>query len=290
MALYTLFIFLSALWGMPITLSSIWVALSMLSAVQLIFLMGGVVKLYGTLKESVTNPHIYEHQLAKRIVTTRFFSWANQCIQQLFSGNFLVPLCALHFGLESASLMKVITSISYWITLIAQKVFGVTGNALLAHVKTRSAMTQRTAFDYISFLLTQALYSMLIFLIFNGKKIALAQAAASGEFSWALLYVMCLISFFESFFILFEKWYILEERIGTFFLFNGICFALIYALYPFTRSLVALFMLIISLRLVTLCALTMVAFKKWRIWPSFRPDPGIIAAALLISAFFYWLV
>lgn len=289
MIIYMLIIFLSALHGIGVTLEYTWQALGIVSAAQLLILTAGVLRLYTSLGNKVASDKLW-HDLPTRIMKTRVFAWSNQCMQQLFSGNFLVPICALHFGLEQASLMKVITSISYWITLIAQKVFGVTGNALLAHVKTRSLETQRKAFEYISFLLTQALYFLVIFLIINGKKIALLQAAQTEGIRWSLLYFMLILSFFECFFIIYEKWYILEEKASIFFLFNLISFGALYTLYPYVRSTVALLMVIITIRLLTFFVLTLFSFYRWKIWPSLKPEARALALALFISAVCYVLI
>ncbi len=290
MALYIGSIMLMPFLGYPMTLEYTWQALCVISALQLLSLGTGVFRFYLKLKnESLKNEKEWE-DLPGRIAKTRLFAWSNQCINQLFSGNFLVPICALHFGLEQASLMKVITSISYWITYLANKVFGITGNALLAHVKSRSLETQQKAFEYISFLLTQALYFLVIFLTINGKKIALLQVSAEASIQWPLLYFMLLISFFESLFIIYEKWYILEENASTFFLFNLVSFGALYALYPYSRSITALLTLIIALRLLTFFILTLFSFYKWRIWPVLAPDIRALLLAAALSAIFYALV
>ncbi len=287
MLLYTTLIITSPYLGKPVTLTYTWQVLCMISFCQLLILAGGIYVFYKTLESpdahSPTKPWP-----DKRIAKTRLFSWSNQCINQLFSGNFLVPICALHFGLEQASLMKVITSISYWITYIANKVFGVTGNALLAHTKSRTLATQRKAFDYISFLLTQALYGLVIFLSINGKKIALMQMAPTAQITWSLLYFMLLLNFFESFFIVYEKWYILEEKAGIFFFFNLMSFAVLYACYSSVSSSIAMLILIIAVRLATFFALTLFSFYRWNIWPSLLPDIRVLCAALLISLAFYF--
>lgn len=288
MLFYMLSILTRPHFGRPVTLEYTWQALCLLSLIQLLILSCAVLVFYTTLTPSHADSSD-TRSFARRIVKTRFFSWSNQCLNQLFSGNFLVPLCALHFGLEQASLMKVITSISYWITYIANKVFGVTGNALLAHVKNRSLEVQQKAFEYISFLLIQALYFLIIFLTINGKKIALLQTRSSGHIEWSLLYFMLIISFFESLFIIYEKWYILEERVGTFFLFNLVSFGLLYALYPHTTSTITMLTLIIVLRLVTFLIMTLVSFYRWRIWPPLLPDVRALAGSLILSIAFFFL-
>lgn len=138
LAVYLLYIYNN------LTLLSSWQVLAYTSALQLLILSGGMLHLYSKLSHEQKSFPLYP--LLTRFTKTRLFSWALQCLNQLYSGNFLVPICAVQFGIESASLMKIITSISYWITLLAKRVFGITSNALLAHVKSQSSTTQTKAF------------------------------------------------------------------------------------------------------------------------------------------------
>lgn len=264
-----------------------WVGLCVLSATQLLILTIGIVHMYLQLRshnDAQDTTHIDTHGLFSRIIKTRLFTWANQCLHQLFSGNFLVPICALKFGLEQASLMKVITSIAAWITLIAQKGFGISGNALLAHLKSSSLKTQQAAFSYLTFLLNQALYFLLIFLLINGKKIVLLQVTPTAAITWSLLYLMLILSFFESFFILYEKWYILEEQAHYYFFFNGLSFALLYSILHYLHSPHAILLMIITLRVATFIIITLLSFYQWHILPSLKPRLETIIASCIVAA------
>ncbi len=265
-----------------------WKLLCIVSCLQLFILAAGCVMLYYSLENEPPEDSPSTLPIT-RMLRSRIFIWANQCMNQLFSGNFLVPICALYFGIEQASFMKVITSISSWITLIAHKVFGITSNALLAHLKFRSLETQRIAFSYLTALLNRALSFLLIFLIINGKKIALLQITPQATINWSLLYFLLIISSFESLFILYEKWYIIEEKAHYYFLFNGICIGLIYSLINYLRSPIAMLLLIITLRIATFIFLTLFSFYWWHIWPSFKLPLKTIALSLLISGIFYLL-
>ena len=284
MLVYMSIIFMSTFIGTSITLDYTWQVLGCISCIQLIALSLGAFVFYNSLPKASSGE--WQH-LPARITKTRVFAWSNQCIQQLFSGNFLVPICAIQFGLEQASLMKVLTSISYWITLIGNKVIGITGNALLAHVKNRSLDTQRKAFEYISYLLTQSLYFLLIFLVINGKKIALLQSAPSGKISWSLLYFLLILSFLECFFVIYEKWYIFEEKASIYFFFNLVSFSALYLFYSLMHSTPALLVFIIGLRLLTFFALTFFSFYRWNIWPTLKPDIRSIGLSLVLAIFCY---
>ncbi len=271
-----------------LTLLTSWQALAYTSLAQLLLLAGGMVHLYTKL--STEEKAVSLRELLTRFTKTRLFSWALQCLNQLYSGNFLVPICALQFGIESASLMKVITSISYWITLIAKRVFGITSNALLAHVKSRSKETQTQAFHYLSDVFNQGLLSVLIFLLINGRKLGSILYEAPAQITWSLLYFMLLLTFFESFFVLYEKWYILEEDAHTYLGFNLLSVGLVYFVARTLPSPVSILVAIISTRVLTFGVLMVFSFYRWQIWPSFKPHWKTLVGALVVSGICYVLL
>ncbi len=272
-----------------LTLLSSWQVMAAVSLLQLIVLSIGMFGLYYSLptEEATALPL---GKLFLRFSKTRLFSWALQCLNQLYSGNFLVPMCALQFGIESASLMKVITSISYWITLIGKKVFGVTSNALLAHLKSRSSETQKDAFHYLTNVFNQALYGILIFLIINGRKIALLQYDGTQGISWSLLYFMLALTFFESFFILYERWYILEEDTLIYLIFNVTSIGILYLAVQSLQSPIAILTTIICIRVLTFILLSIFSFYRWHIWPSLQPRLRTILSALAVSGICYLML
>ncbi len=261
-----------------------WAFITGISLIQLFIFILGLAHIYRKLPSGRT-----QRVDLPRMNKTRISVWLLQCLNQLFSGNFLVPVCAQRFGIEQASLLKVLTSISYWITLIGQKVFGISSNALLAHLKSHSPDTQRNAFSYLSFYFNQALYALLIFLSINGKKLVLMQVTTGAFVTWSLLYFMLILSFFESFFILYEKWYIFEEQAHYYLLMNALSFGLLYAVIPHILSPASILLTVIALRSITLLAITIVSFYRWNIWPSFAPDMRTVLIATGVSVLFYLL-
>jgi hypothetical protein len=256
------------------------------SLFQSVALVGGLASWYSTLsnREATT---VHRLELFIRITKTRFFTWILNCLHQLYSGNFLVPVCAFQFGIESASLMKVISSISYWITLVAKKSLGITSNALLAHLKSRSLETQAHAFHFLTEVFNQILYGLFIFLLVNGRKIALLQGAQGEPITWALLYGMVILTFLESLFVLYEKWYILEEDVHTYLGFNLISIGLLYLSIQSLQSPVAIVLTIIGMRVATFILLSLFSFYRWNIWPSLKPHRRMLIVACAIAGIGY---
>ncbi len=260
------------------------------SLLQCILLIAGLAYWYQTLDTLEIAP-ISKLELFFRISKTRIFSWVLNCLHQLYSGNFLVPLCAFQFGIESASLMKVISSISYWVTIVAKKVLGVTSNALLAHLKSRSQETQTQAFHFLTEVFNQVLYGLLIFLIINGKKIALHHTVPSASaVTWSLLYGMVLLTFLESLFVLYEKWYIVEEDAHTYLGINLLSIGVVYVVVQYLQTPLAILSTIVCIRLSTFMLLSLYSFYRWNIWPSFRPYGKTLICALVISGIGYALL
>jgi len=272
-----------------LTLHASWQILAVTSLIQLILLCLGMIWLYLSLSKEEPDT-LSTYALFTRVTKTRIFSWGLQSLNQLYSGNFLVPVCALQFGIASASLMKVITSISYWITLLAKKVFGITSNALLARIKSRSPETQTQAFHFLTEVFNQALYGVLIFLMINGKKIVLHQFDGAPTVTWSLLYFMLILTFFESFFILYERWYILEEDAQTYLGFNLASIGLLYFVVKTLHSPLAILSAIICIRVITFILLSLFSFYRWKIRPSLKPHLKTIIGAVMISGICYILL
>ena len=127
---------------------------------------------------------------------------------------------------------------------------------------------------------------MLIFLVINGRKLVLMQID-TPLIIWSLLYFMLLLTFFESFFILYEKWYILEEDVPTYLAFNIASIGLLYLLVPTLATPITILATILGIRIATFIALSLFSFYRWKIWPSLRPRITIIISALIVSSLYY---
>lgn len=294
MACYILFIWSLYYFKASITISICWQALAAISAIQLIILLYYFYLSYKNLATSAnitdSKSDIDNRDMWKRITKTRLATWTNALATQLFSDNFLVPLTALQLGFEQASFIKIITSISRWINLIAQKVFGVSSSAILAQIKTSSFPTQQAAFLYLTHYMHQALYALIIFLLVNGKKIALMQSINMPFITWSTLYFMLIIAFFESFFTLYEKWYLIKEQAHYFLFFNFFSFLILYCFIPYLSSCYAIFLSVILIRVATFLILSFFSFYKFKISPSLYLSPKTIYFAIVISALFYFIM
>ena len=201
-----------------------------------------------------------------------------------------MPICALQFGIASASLMKVISSIAYWITLLGKNVLGIASNALFSHIKSHSETTQKNAFHIISGIFTQALYGLGIFLLINGYQLMLFYINAPAQVTWSLLYFMLFLTFFENFFVIYEKWYILEEDTALYLFLNLISIGLLYSLTPFLTSPLVIVSIIIGVRVITYLFLVLISWYRWNILPSLIPHPLTLSLSLILSVTTYLIL
>jgi hypothetical protein len=284
-------IYISSLWfahyyGITITITHSWAALALVSLCQTITLTIFFIRFYTTLSNN--SDEVNTHDLLTRVIKTRFFTWSNQLVTQCFSGNFLVPLCAFQYGFEQASFLKIVSSLAHWITLVINKAFGMASNSILAQSKNMPLSLQRTMFDYLTYRLHQVLSGLIIFLLINSKKIILM---LSYDFNhWTPLYLMLTMSFCESFFTLYEKWYILKEEAHYLFLFNILNGILLYLFLPHSSAYYTLFFLVLAIRITTFTILTTISYYKWNIRPSVRIPTTTLIVSLIISILFYLVI
>ncbi len=293
MAGYVAFICMSYQMGLLVDLTPVWIGFLATSVIQTSILALSLAYFYSALNHD-SRPISFSG-VARRFWLTRFFTFGNQAGRQLFPSNLLVPLSALYLGLNQASLLKVATSISHWITLIAQKVFGVSSTAVLAHSKTLSMEDQRGIFSQLSYYLNQALYFLLIFLLINGKKIALLQILETPVgFSWSPLYALILLSFAESLFVLYERWFITQEKSGYLFCIHVLGIIGLYASMKISQffgigTSLSFLMSILASRMSIFLFAGIYSYYHWGLLPSLKISKLTLSLALVLAIAFFLL-
>lgn len=294
MLLYMALFWQAWLLGQTVTINSVWTVFLTVSALQCAILWIAFFYHISYLpdKHELTKqeqmPNIYS-----RVIQNRLAVYINQITGQLFSSNFLVPICAFYLDLNQASYVKIVSGLAQWITLVSHKVFGVSSSALLAQTKSLSDYTHRTIFTFVSSYFYQALCALLLFFIINGPKLVTAQITYPLQVTnWLALYAFLLISFIEGFLILYQNWYTFEEKAFIVSLANFMSFALFMLSISFVFThvhtpIIYYFALIICLRLATLCALGIYSYYHWKTKPDFYISIQSMAIALLISVIFY---
>ena len=229
--------------------------------------------------------------IKKRVIKSRLFNYLNQLSHQFFSSNFLVPFFAFQFGLANAGIFKLVSHTAHCITGALRKIFGLSSDAILAHTKTMTLETKRAVFLRVTQRLHHALYGIIIFFAINHGKM-LQQGIGGGTLPGGpLVYLFLIICLSENFFIIYEKFYITQERTERLFAFNLLTMLLTYMVIQQTTTFSQLgaLLALITVRVSMFALLSLTSFYTWRIKPQWRLQPRYLAAALCVSLSFFML-
>lgn len=286
MLLYLVLFWSCYLLGYKITLELAFACLLIVAALQLIVLFIALAKYYMQLSDN------HEQSVAYwwRIEKNRFFIFGNQLSGQFFSGNVLVPVCAYAIGLEAASFVKIVTSVSQWLILISQKALGVSTMALLAQTKETKNTDRHHWFRYSNTIAHSVIIMAATFILINGQQLVnMYRPQSDASFSWPILYFVILMCFIENFFVVYEKWFIIEEKTYILMITNLMSLGTIYACaqvimtcYSAVSFIVLLFILL-ALRLSTFIFLSIITYYVWNIKPTYAVHTKSIILGLILS-------
>ena len=271
-----------------LSLYAIFLPMLLISCASSLFLAGTLYSFYSTLatKDQAASPLVY-----KRMLQTRAYVYVNTISHMLFSSNFLVPFFAFNFSLNQAGVLKLVSTIAYSITSIMQKIFGISSSALLAHMKDMALPSKQQAFRIMTQRLYQVLYGIIIFFIIN-HHIIFTNSSAYSHNELAYIYLFLILTFSETFFITYEKFYIAEEKTEHLFLFNCIAMALfIFVLsYAHLFSPSLLFCALLAIRFFSFLLIGLASFNRWRLKPYWNIQPLFFIFSLAISLSFFWIM
>lgn len=230
--------------------------------------------------------------LQVRILKTRAINFANQFAHSIFSSNFLVPFFAIQFGLTQAAIFKLLSHISYTITMIMRKIFGWTCDTILAHTKNLESVQKKDVFHDINNKINNILLALTIFLTINISKIVSFTGTPESAINWTLIFFFLAITLVENLFISYEKFYIAEEKNGIILLINILSMAalsgiIFYSSYSQKLGQQWLLIAITIIRATFFAILAILSFYKWGIKPKLTIKPIYIALSIFISLIFF---
>ncbi|MCF7800181.1 hypothetical protein K9L05_02095 [Candidatus Babeliales bacterium] len=232
----------------------------------------------------------YPENLLIRIIKTRFFNYSIQVGKNFFTGNFLTPFFASGFGLEKAGIFNLANHIAESIKSIMKVTFIFSGNALLARIKDSSLSVKRLAFNALSKNLSLIIYPIIIFVLINYKNlIKLKNMYFLTSNTILQSSIFSIIALLEYFFIIYEQFYIVEEKTARLFLFKIFEFALFYIfilLKNFANPILALISIFI-VKVLSLLLISINAYILWKIKPDFRINSIYLFICTIISLLFY---
>lgn len=170
-----------------------------------------------------------DKKISRRFFISRFFSYLNQVTRIIFSSNFLLPFFSLSSGLFLIENISLINTITFTCTCLIQKIFGPLGAALFAHAKNFSSKQKREIFSTLEGIVWKlSSIFLVLFLLYSG----FFKTKQNGP-TELLIILFFLAHLVESCFIVYEKFFIAEEKQWYLLVFNtlnGILFLTIISL------------------------------------------------------------
>lgn len=283
----TIIIYISLVWSWYLMVGScslmmIFIPMVLVSCIGLMVCGYYAYTIYRRLPDNSDTPKIG----INRIVHSRLFNAIIQASHLIFSGNLLVPLFAMQFGVQTAGIFKLTSSVAYTITLILQKIFGLTTQALLAHVKESGRHAQQAAFAYITHILYQLLYAVIIFFIINHHLVC----RATANTTWPILCIFFIIQLSEYFFMAYENFFIMQESTLLLAALTIGGMGLTWWLLPqaLAVGISTVLLLLLAIRTTLFIIMGIIAWNLWHIRPSWMFQlryavPSIVFACLVYA-------
>ena len=216
--------------GIPFSISLFLIPFIVYSAVFCLFCMWSLKNYYQTLPSFANTMPL--------TLTSFSFSYLrvavliNQLSRAFFSSNFLVPLFAIHDGFKEVGLLTFINYLTHACTFIIQKITLPPTEALFSRIKKLSFVAHRKAFSLVFtlFLSLTLLFGFLFF--FKGRSLITSFGYNRlDHVTWKLLVFFFFIHLLESGFMLYEKFFLLQERLFFLALGNVVACIFCYILY-----------------------------------------------------------
>ncbi len=202
-----------------------------------------------------------------RIFRLRFSNFFVRMSNNLSTTNILTPLFAVKFGLKSAGIFYLISTIAMAMQAIIKAAIGHPGNALLARVKDQPLLIKQEAFTLLSTRFLMVIFGIMIGAGILCHYIQSIHSIGSHDPTTILLiggYILITLS--DLFITLYEYFYVLEESMAFLCSLRFIEILLFYmiGLYYQLPPLVTL-VGIFSIRGITLICMILYAYLSWKL-------------------------
>jgi len=246
-----------------ISLYTLFVPMIGLSLVTTLFLAISIYNLYRVLPET----DLFENRLSwQQIIFSRIKNYGYQLTKVFFTSNFLIPFFALTYGFSMAALLELVTAINQFVSIIIQKIFGITGQALFSLVKHKKQKEKQAAFNLAISKLYPILYAVLLISLVAYKPLFAYKTHVTSNTMFVAGLFFFILLFSENFTLLYEKWLIIEEKTVSLILINGMLIGLFYVItrIPYWNSPAIPLIVLISLRIIAYITLRWVSQQMWK--------------------------
>lgn len=267
--------------GWPLTVLSIFLPLLIVSWIGVVILGIVLYRWYAALPEEQAS---FDPTLNRRMIKSRLWNYGIQLGHALFSGNFLISLFGIQFGLAQAGIAKFANSIAHGIATLVRKIFDTTSGSYLSNMKDHDTQTKHAAFIIISTHINQLLYSIILGMCIIAPRLWKLNTAANMHTSM-LIILLCAVHIFELFYIAYEKFYINEEKSSYLLMSYAIPAVILFVVYVLSPSL-SMYAILIALliaRIITFLILSLLSIMLWNLRPSLHAQPKYLAYTAFAS-------
>jgi hypothetical protein len=244
-----------------------------------------VLRLYKTLPE-----HAKEQpkDLVRTIARNRIFNHSIHVGKHLISGEFLVPLFAVRFGLKEAGFLKLATTIAHSIKALVKSAIHFSGSAFLTKLKRHYTKTPVEAFHVMGTSLNKLIYIIIIILVVNYHPIRslLSSFNPNLKSTFIYLFMFVIITLLQQLAVAYEQFYLVENATQKLFylkLFEGILFLGI-AVFSKSYSPNITLASIVLVQLVSFALIATHAYAKWNLKPYTKISLLSISKAVIFSS------
>lgn len=273
------------------TLNTIFVPYLLDTVIALLLFLRLTHKEYKQLPRTATQ---IPEGIHKRMFKARCYNFVTQISKNFFTGNFLVTIFASQFGLQTAGILKLASNIADAAKALIKVTIGFSGNALLSQLKNKSLRVKLEAFQFLSNNLNNLIYFILIFITINYSRLINLKVdihtVSQNTFLFSFMFLF--IATAEYFFIVYEQFYILEEKAFKLMVFKLLEFALFY-IFVITRQASQPIYILITVLIIQVIGFVIIAtsaYREWKIKPQFKISSANLTTYTAISICFYLLL
>jgi hypothetical protein len=273
------------LFGSPILVHRIFYYYFANSIASNLYFSSLVFRLYKTLPNIETDP---PKDFLRTIAKNRIFNHSIHVGKHLISGEFLVPLFAVRFGLKEAGFLKLATTVAHSIKALVKSAIHFSGSAFLTKLKKHYSKTPSEAFQVMGASLNKLIYVIIIVLVVNYRPIKMLLSAYYPNLKTAFIYLFMfiIITLLQQLAVAYEQFYLVENATQKLFylkLFEGILFLGI-AVLSRSASPTILLSSIVLVQLVSFSLIATHAYAKWKLKPYTKISLLSISKAVIFSA------
>lgn len=225
----------------------------------------------------------------KHMTATKAINYTLRISRDLFTSNFLTPLFALKCGLGQAGIFYFATIVVNTIQSTIKMSIHYPANGLLSHIKESSHVTKKAAFSMLCQKLTKLITPIIIFMVINYQGILkLGHQTSATTTTLAMALILLFITLIESFFLLYEQFYVIEETSLRLFMFKLLEFVLFYAfvIRSTSTTTITLIALVALIKLFSFGLTAINAFARWHIAPDIKLNVKTIIGWFIVSLLF----